>query len=105
VTDARSKDKRSVYIDSTDSKSRDVRAEYITPMPAWKSSYRLLLDDVGAQLQAQLNALMEKLDFWFQLKAKSRSTSPYRSWGCPNRCKNPTLNRPYIPYKPRRSPM
>jgi hypothetical protein len=45
LTSSRSKDKRSVYIDSTDSKSRDVRAEYIMPMPAWKSSYRLLLGE------------------------------------------------------------
>lgn len=49
VTGARSKDKRSVYIDSTDSKSRDVRAAYIMPMPAWKSSYRLLFAEGGAQ--------------------------------------------------------
>ena len=49
LTSARSKDKRSVYIDSTDSKSRDVRAEYIMPMPAWKSSYRLLFDESGRQ--------------------------------------------------------
>jgi hypothetical protein len=47
VTGARSKDKRSVYIDSTDSKSRDVRAAYIIPMPAWKSSYRLLFEDAA----------------------------------------------------------
>ena len=43
LTSARSKDKRSVYIDSTDAKAHEVHAEYITPMPAWKSSYRLLL--------------------------------------------------------------
>jgi hypothetical protein len=49
LTSARSKDKRSVYIDSTDSKSRDVKAAYIIPMPAWKSSYRLLFDESGAQ--------------------------------------------------------
>jgi hypothetical protein len=49
VTGARSKDKRSVYIDSTDAKSRDVRAAYIMPMPAWKSSYRLLFEEGGAQ--------------------------------------------------------
>ena len=30
------------------SKSRDVRAAYIMPMPAWKSSYRLLFDESGA---------------------------------------------------------
>ncbi len=42
---ARSKDKRSVYIDSTDTQSREVTASYITPAPVWKSSYRLILDD------------------------------------------------------------
>jgi hypothetical protein len=47
LTGARSQDKRSVYIDSTDSKSRDVQADYIMPMPAWKSSYRLLFADAG----------------------------------------------------------
>ncbi len=45
LTGARSQDKRSVYIDSTDAKSRDVQAAYIIPMPAWKSSYRLLFVD------------------------------------------------------------
>ncbi|HXE65051.1 MAG TPA: DUF4139 domain-containing protein [Bryobacteraceae bacterium] len=49
LTGARSRDKRSVYIDSTDSKARDVRAEYIIPMPAWKSSYRLLFDDKSTE--------------------------------------------------------
>jgi len=49
LTGARSKDKRSVYIDSTDTKSRQVTAEYIMPMPAWKSSYRLLFDDKAQQ--------------------------------------------------------
>jgi hypothetical protein len=39
---ARSKDKRSVYIDSTDAKERDVVASYMVPMPVWKSSYRLI---------------------------------------------------------------
>lgn len=49
LTGARSKDGRSVYIDSTDSKSRQVRAAYIIPMPAWKSSYRLLFEGNSAQ--------------------------------------------------------
>ncbi len=51
LTGARSKDKRSVYVDSTDSEiAQDVRAAaYIMPMPAWKSSYRLLFDENGAQ--------------------------------------------------------
>jgi hypothetical protein len=41
---ARSKDKRSLYIDSTDAKSREVSASYIIPAPVWKSSYRLIFD-------------------------------------------------------------
>lgn len=44
---ARSEDKRSVYIDSSDAKSREVQAAYIIPMPAWKSSYRLLFEEAG----------------------------------------------------------
>ncbi len=42
VAAGRSKDKRSVYIDSTDSKERDVTASYMIPSPVWKSSYRLI---------------------------------------------------------------
>src|SRR5947209_1585312 len=42
---ARSKEKRSVYIDSTDSKERDVVADYMIPSPVWKSSYRLIFGD------------------------------------------------------------
>ncbi len=42
VAAGRSKDKRSVYIDSTDSKERDVTASYMIPAPVWKSSYRLI---------------------------------------------------------------
>jgi hypothetical protein len=49
LTGSRSKDKRSIYIDSKDSGSRQVRAEYIMPMPAWKSSYRLVFDETGTQ--------------------------------------------------------
>jgi hypothetical protein len=47
VTAARSTDRRSVYIDSTDAKSRDVVASYMIPTPIWKSSYRLILDASG----------------------------------------------------------
>ena len=41
---SRSKDKRSVYIDSSDAKAREVSASYMIPQPLWKSSYRLLFD-------------------------------------------------------------
>jgi hypothetical protein len=44
---ARSKDKRSVYIDSTDAKERDVVAAYMIPSPVWKSSYRLIFGEKG----------------------------------------------------------
>ena len=42
LTAARSKDKRSVYIDGNAAGARDITAEYIIPTPIWKSSYRLL---------------------------------------------------------------
>jgi flagellar biosynthesis chaperone FliJ len=51
VTAARSTDRRSVYIDSTDTKSRDVVASYMIPTPIWKSSYRLLLDNAQPVLE------------------------------------------------------
>ena len=44
VSDARSADKRSLYVDSTDNKAHDVSASYIIPSPVWKSSYRLIFD-------------------------------------------------------------
>jgi hypothetical protein len=47
VAAGRSKEKRSVYIDSTDSKSRRLTASYVIPAPVWKSSYRLILTDAG----------------------------------------------------------
>ena len=47
VSAARSKDRRSVYLDSTDSKARDVVASYMVPAPVWKSSYRLILGATG----------------------------------------------------------
>jgi hypothetical protein len=45
VNQARSRDKRSVYIDSADSKERQVAASYMLPSPVWKSSYRLIFND------------------------------------------------------------
>jgi hypothetical protein len=48
LTEARSREKRTVYIDSTDSKRREVVASYMVPTPVWKSSYRLIFGE-GAQ--------------------------------------------------------
>lgn len=39
---SRSREQRSVYIDSTDAKARKLAASYLIPTPIWKSSYRLL---------------------------------------------------------------
>jgi hypothetical protein len=44
---ARSQEKRSVYIDSTDSGRRTIRANYMIPAPVWKSSYRLIMSANG----------------------------------------------------------
>jgi hypothetical protein len=48
VSGARSREKRSVYIDSPGSKGRNLTAGYVIPMPVWKSSYRLILGAGGA---------------------------------------------------------
>jgi hypothetical protein len=43
LTQARSKDRRSIYIDSTaSSTTRELIASYMTPLAVWKSSYRLI---------------------------------------------------------------
>jgi len=47
VAASRSKDKRSVYIDSTDARQREIVASYTIPAAVWKSSYRLMLGDKG----------------------------------------------------------
>jgi hypothetical protein len=51
IAAARSKDKRSVYIDSTDAKERDVTASYMVPSPVWKSSYRLIFGEKAPMLE------------------------------------------------------
>jgi hypothetical protein len=48
---ARSKEKRSVYIDSSDAKERDITASYMIPAPVWKSSYRLIFGDKAPMLE------------------------------------------------------
>ena len=47
LVQARSSEKRSVYIDSSDAGRRRVTASYMIPMPVWKSSYRLLFPASG----------------------------------------------------------
>lgn len=47
VNQARSTDKRSIYIDSSDAKERQIAASYMVPTPVWKSSYRLIFGSSG----------------------------------------------------------
>ena len=47
LAQSRSKEKRSVYIDSTDSGAREIVASYMIPSPVWKSSYRLIFGETG----------------------------------------------------------
>ena len=51
VAQARSKEKRSVYIDSTGTGARSLMANYMIPSPVWKSSYRLLFTDAEPTLE------------------------------------------------------
>jgi len=46
LSQARSRDLRTVYIDSTGSRERQLTASYMTPAAVWKASYRLIF---GAQ--------------------------------------------------------
>ena len=47
LTAARSKDKKSVYFDSTNDQARSLAVSYMIPMPVWKSSYRLIFTPTG----------------------------------------------------------
>ena len=51
LSGARSKDRRSVYIDATGTGTRQLAASYMTPSAVWKSSYRLIF---GPQAEATL---------------------------------------------------
>ncbi|HWE51572.1 MAG TPA: hypothetical protein VG273_17400, partial [Bryobacteraceae bacterium] len=47
----RSRDKRSVYIEAQGKDARHLRANYITPTAIWKSSYRLSMNDADSTLE------------------------------------------------------
>ena len=42
---SRSTEKRSLTLESTDAKARDLVVGYMAPFPAWKTSYRLILEE------------------------------------------------------------
>jgi hypothetical protein len=56
LSGARSKDKRSVYIDTAGTGTRQLTASYMTPSAVWKSSYRLIF---GTQAATQAEATLE----------------------------------------------
>lgn len=47
LTVSRSKDKKSVYIDSANDRARSLSMSYVAPTPVWKSSYRLVFHPTG----------------------------------------------------------
>lgn len=50
VAGARSTERRSLYIDSTDTARRRITVSYMIPAPVWKSSYRLIFAKEGEPL-------------------------------------------------------
>jgi len=47
MTASRSKEKKSVYLDSANDKARNLSVSYMAPAAVWKSSYRLVFGDAG----------------------------------------------------------
>jgi hypothetical protein len=78
LSGARSKDRRSVYIDSSDAKSREVRASYITPLPAWKSSYRLSFEGANGEPTLEGWAIVDNTtgEDWTNVKLSLVSGKP-----------------------------
>lgn len=44
---SRSTEKRTLTLESTDAKARDLVVSYMAPFPAWKTSYRLIFEDAA----------------------------------------------------------
>jgi len=77
LSGARSKDRRSVYIDATGTGTRQLAASYMTPSAVWKSSYRLIF---GPQAEATLEgwAIIDNTsgDDWTNVKLSVVSGRP-----------------------------
>ena len=77
VANSRNKDQRSVYIDSADKKGRKLTASYMIPMPAWKSSYRLIFPPSGdAMLEGWAIVDNTTADDWTNIKLSVVSGRP-----------------------------
>ncbi len=77
LSGARSKDRRSVYIDASGTGTRQLSASYMTPSAVWKSSYRLIF---GAQGEPTLEgwAIIDNTsgDDWTNVKLSVVSGRP-----------------------------
>ncbi|MGA3189923.1 MAG: DUF4139 domain-containing protein [Bryobacteraceae bacterium] len=73
---ARSKDRRSVYIDSIGTAARDLIASYMTPSPVWKSSYRLLFTQGEPTLEGWAIVDNTSGDDWNNVKLSVVSGRP-----------------------------
>jgi len=77
LSGARSKDRRSVYIDAPGTGTRQLAASYMTPSAVWKSSYRLIF---GPQAEATLEgwAIIDNTsgDDWTNVKLSVVSGRP-----------------------------
>ena len=77
VSNSRNKDQRSVYIDSADKRGRKISASYMIPMPAWKSSYRLIFPPSGdATLEGWAIIDNTTADDWTNIKLAVVSGRP-----------------------------
>ncbi len=76
VAQSRSKDKRSIYIDSASSGARQLDVAYISPTAIWKSSYRLTLADPSSTLEGWAIVDNTTDDDWNNVKLSVVSGRP-----------------------------
>jgi hypothetical protein len=77
LSGARSKDKRSVYIDTAGTGTRQLTASYMTPSAVWKSSYRLIFG-TGAEATLEGWAIIDNTsgEDWSNIKLSVVSGRP-----------------------------
>lgn len=76
LTSSRSKEKKSVYIDSANDKARSLSVSYLVPTPVWKSSYRLILDSANTMLEGWAIVDNTSGEDWTQVKLALVSGRP-----------------------------
>jgi hypothetical protein len=73
---AKSRDKRSLYIDSTEHAARELHISYIAPAAVWKSSYRLTLQPAESVLEGWAIVDNTSDDDWTNVKLSVVSGRP-----------------------------